>query len=155
MRVRSRAERHSALRTARTGERAPRSRTGCAAYHRRVARTNRGELLRRSVAAGAVGAGALVTVRALLRPNASATRRLLDWEMVRVVATERTGERGAGATTKRAIELGNSYDAMANELAPLLVEVTEHQLETFPRFLAFDRRGFIDANIALLQRLLE
>ena len=120
-----------------------------------MSRNPRIDVLRRVVAAGAIGAGALVSIRAFLRPNTDAQRRLLDWEVVRAVAGERTGERGAGAGAKRAIELGNAYDAMAAELAPLLVEVCETPLETYPRFLALDRRGFIDVNIAMLQRILE
>ncbi|TMB92045.1 MAG: hypothetical protein E6J45_03790 [Chloroflexi bacterium] len=119
-----------------------------------MSRDPRIDLLRRSMAVAALGAGAALSLRAFLRPNAAEARRLLDWEVVRAVASERSAERGPSPPAKRILELGNAYDAMAAELAPLLVEVTEFPLETYPRFLALDRRGFIDANIAMLQRLL-
>ena len=119
-----------------------------------MSRDPRSDLLRRSIAVGALGAGAALSLRAFLRPNTAEARRLLDWEVVRAVAAERSAERGPSPPAKRILELGNAYDAMAAELAPLLVDVTESPLETYPRFLALDRRGFVDVNIAMLQRLL-
>ena len=115
----------------------------------------RSELIRRSLAIAAAGAGAVISIRAFLRPNARDTRRIVDWEVVRAVAAERSGERSAVIPANKVDELNAAYNAMAAELAPLLVEVTEEPLTSYPRFVALDRRGFIDANIGMLQRLLE
>jgi len=111
--------------------------------------------VRRSLTVAAAGAAAIVSVRAFLRPNTAEPRRLLDWEAVRAIAGERTGEAAADLPAASIEQLNAAYDAMAAELAPLLVEVTEVALTAHPRFVALDRRGFIDVNIAMLQRLLE
>jgi len=59
--------------------------------------------LRNALTMGAVGAGAVVSVRALLRPRKDAEPRLLDWEAVRRAAYQRggSGAAAAEATTER------------------------------------------------------
>ncbi|HXM71569.1 MAG TPA: hypothetical protein VN970_10575, partial [Thermoanaerobaculia bacterium] len=54
-------------------------------------------MVRRSLAVGAVGAGAVLSVRALLRPQLKTQRRLVDWEDVRRIAMSRTGDAVGGA----------------------------------------------------------
>ena len=111
----------------------------------------------RVLAAGAAGVGAVLSARALLRPQERSTeRRLIDWEVVRQVAVDRSGERlGAGLAPGDATRLGAEYDAMAAELAPLLGEVCDRVPFDLPRFAALDRRGFVDINITIVRRLLE
>ncbi|HEY7926175.1 MAG: zinc-dependent metalloprotease [Candidatus Dormibacteria bacterium] len=109
--------------------------------------------LRRTLAAGAFSAGAVVSARALLRPRSTAHPALLDWESVRHTARQRAGSADAvDAATAAAIAA--RCDAIAAELAPLMVEVVERPLEHFPRFEILDRRGFIDVNIGIARRLL-
>jgi coenzyme F420 biosynthesis associated uncharacterized protein len=115
----------------------------------------RADLLRRSLLAGALGAGAVISARAFLRPTAAESRRLVDWDAARAVAVARTGEGARGAARIHAEALNAQYDVMAAELAPLLIEVCQTPLEAYPRFVALDRRGFIDVNVAMLQRMLE
>ena len=109
--------------------------------------------VRRVVAATALGAGAAVSARALLRPRRDTEPRMIDWDTVRRSARDR-----AGAESRRdAVEAGAiaaRCDAIAAELAPLMVEVCEAPLVHFPRFEVLDRHGFIDVNITIAQRLL-
>ena len=109
------------------------------------------------LAAGAAGIGVVLSARALLRPQARDTeRRLIDWEVVRQVAVERSGERlGSGLSGDEAGRLGALYTGMAEDLAPLLGEVCNDMPFEPPRFVALDRRGFIDVNIQIVRRLLD
>lgn len=111
----------------------------------------------RAVAVGAAGLGAVLSARALLRPQERSTeRRLIDWEVVRRVAIERSGERiGDGVAPDEAGRLGALYTGMAEDLAPLLGEVCDQMPFTPPRFVALDRRGFIDVNISIVRRMLD
>ncbi len=105
----------------------------------------------RALAVGAAAAGvAAASLRALARPLPKEDRRLLDWEEVRRVAHGRSGPRLADATYA---ELGREYDAMAAELAPLMAEVCGTPVDGFPPFTVLDRRGFIDRNLLIAQRL--
>jgi coenzyme F420 biosynthesis associated uncharacterized protein len=126
-----------------------------APYDQFVPFSSRSDLVRRSLTVAAAGAAAIVSVRAFLRPSTTEPRRLIDWEAVRAMAGERTGEAAGNQTGESVDHLNAAYDAMAAELAPLLVEVTEVPLAAHPRFVALDRRGFVGVNIAMLQRLLE
>jgi coenzyme F420 biosynthesis associated uncharacterized protein len=108
--------------------------------------------LRRALAAGAFSAGAVVSARALLRPRRNTQPSLLDWEAVRATAYQRAGTEAVDAA--RAAAVAARCDAIAAELAPLMVEVVERSLEHFPRFEVLDRRGFIDVNITIARRLL-
>src|ERR1017187_2250478 len=56
-----------------------------AAYHRLMPRLPT-PTLRRGLAAGAVGAGAVMSARALLRPRQGGEPHLIDWEAVRRTA---------------------------------------------------------------------
>ncbi len=114
---------------------------------------SRGDKIRRTLAVGAVGAGAVLSARALLRPQLQTPRRLVDWEDVRRIAVSRSGEVGSGAGIN-AETLEAAYTEMAARVAPLLVEVCQVPLTAYPRFIALDRRGFIDANLGMVQRLL-
>ena len=114
---------------------------------------SRGDKIRRTLAVGAVGAGAVLSARALLRPQPQTPRRLVDWEDVRRIAVSRSGEVGRGAGIN-AEALEAAYTEMAARVAPLLVEVCQVPLTAYPRFIALDRRGFIDANLGMVQRLL-
>jgi coenzyme F420 biosynthesis associated uncharacterized protein len=109
--------------------------------------------LRRTLAAGAFSAGAVVSARALLRPRKSTQPALLDWEAVRRTAQQRAGSADA-VDPATAAAIAARCDAIAAELAPLMVAVVEHPLEHFPRFGILDRRGFIDVNIEIARRLL-
>jgi coenzyme F420 biosynthesis associated uncharacterized protein len=109
--------------------------------------------LRRALAAGAFSAGAVVSARALLRPRRNTQPSLLDWEAVRATAYQRAGT-DAAVDAAKAAAVATRCDAIAAELAPLMVEVVERPLEHFPRFEVLDRRGFIDVNITIARRLL-
>lgn len=111
----------------------------------------------RALAVGVAGVGAVLSARALLRPQERGTdRRLIDWEVVRQVAIERSGERiGDGVAPDEAGRLGALYTGMAEDLAPLLGEVCNAMPFAPPRFVALDRRGFVDVNISIVRRMLD
>jgi coenzyme F420 biosynthesis associated uncharacterized protein len=115
------------------------------------------QTIARVVAASAAGVGAVLSARALLRPQTRDTeRRLIDWEVVRQVAVDRSGERlGSGLSRDDAGRLGALYTGMAEDLAPLLGEVCNAMPFEPPRFVALDRRAFIDVNITIVRRLLD
>jgi coenzyme F420 biosynthesis associated uncharacterized protein len=114
---------------------------------------SRSDKIRRTLALGAVGAGAVLSARALLRPQPQTPRRLVDWDDVRRIAVSRSGElRGGAGINAEALEA--AYTEMAARVAPLLVEVCQVPLTAYPRFVALDRKGFIDANLGMVQRLL-
>ncbi len=111
--------------------------------------------MRNALTVGAVGAGAVISARALLRPRTgvSADSRLLDWEAVRRTAHERGGS-APPVSARTARDVAADCDRIAAELAPLMAEVCEHPLEHFPRFAVLDRSGFVDVNIEIARRLL-
>jgi coenzyme F420 biosynthesis associated uncharacterized protein len=119
-----------------------------------VSPTSRSDQVRRAVAVGAAGAGAILSIRAFLRPDVKAERRLIDWEIVRAVAVERCGEPPRGMAAEKRERVSASYAALAAELAPLLGEICDPVPFTVPPFTALDRHGWIDVNIAIAQRLL-
>jgi coenzyme F420 biosynthesis associated uncharacterized protein len=89
----------------------------------------------------------------LLRPQPQTARRLVDWDDVRRIAVSRTGDPGRGAGINvEALE--SAYTEMAARVAPFMTEVCQVPLTAYPRFIALDRRGFIDANLGMVQRLL-
>jgi hypothetical protein len=53
-------------------------------------------MVRRTLTVGAVGAGAVLSARVLLRPQLKTPRRLVDWDNVRRIAVSRTGVAGSG-----------------------------------------------------------
>jgi coenzyme F420 biosynthesis associated uncharacterized protein len=113
----------------------------------------RSDKIRRTLAVGAVGAGAVLSARALLRPQLQTPRRLVDWDDVRRIAVSRSGEvRGSAGLNAEALEA--AYTEMAARVAPRLVEVCQVPLTAYPRFVALDRKGFIDTNLGMVQRLL-
>src|SRR5215472_7227195 len=113
------------------------------------------QLVRRGLAAGAAAGAAVMSLRALARPlPASAERRLLDWDAVRRTAQARTGESGP-AGFPDAARIGAVYDRMAAELAPLMAEVCQSPVAGYPTVDVLDRRGFVDANLVIVQRLFE
>ena len=113
----------------------------------------RSDVVRRTLAVGAVGAGAVLSARVLLRPHVDTPRRLVDWDDVRRIAVARTGDvPGRGAIQAAALE--SAYTEMAARVAPLMTEICQVPLTAYPRFIALDRRGFIDTNLAMVQRLL-
>jgi coenzyme F420 biosynthesis associated uncharacterized protein len=121
-------------------------------YDRTMSPT-RGGRVRRTLAVGAVGAGAVLSARVLLRPQPQTARRLVDWDDVRRIAVSRTGDPGRGAGINvEALE--SAYTEMAARVAPFMTEVCQVPLTAYPRFIALDRRGFIDANLGMVQRLL-
>ncbi|MBV8194141.1 MAG: zinc-dependent metalloprotease, partial [Candidatus Dormibacteraeota bacterium] len=111
----------------------------------------------RALAVGGAAIGAVVSARALLRPHERTTdRKLIDWEVVRHVAVERSGQAPRGGLSRDDVEqLSTTYDAMAVNLAPFLGEVCNDVPFALPRFVALDRRGFIDVNIGIVRRLLD
>jgi coenzyme F420 biosynthesis associated uncharacterized protein len=114
---------------------------------------SRGDKVRRTLAVGAVGAGAILSARVLLRPQVQAPRRLVDWEEVRGIAVARTGD-ATGRSLFNAEALEAAYTEMAARVAPMMTEITQLPLTGYPRFVALDRIGFIDANLGMVQRLL-
>jgi coenzyme F420 biosynthesis associated uncharacterized protein len=115
--------------------------------------SSRAEIVRRTLTVGAVGAGAVLSARVLLRPHLETPRRLVDWDDVRRIAVSRTGSSvrrdGIGRSA-----LEGAYTEMAARVAPLMTEISQVPLTSYPRFVALDREGFIDANLGMIQRLL-
>jgi coenzyme F420 biosynthesis associated uncharacterized protein len=97
---------------------------------------------------------AVMSLRALARPLPVAERRLLDWDAVRRVAHQRCGEVGPTDVELAGARLGGEYDAIAAEMAPLMAEVVETPVHGYPRFTVLDRRGFVDRNLAMVQRMM-
>jgi coenzyme F420 biosynthesis associated uncharacterized protein len=115
--------------------------------------TTRADIVRRTLTVGAVGAAAVLSARVLLRPHVETPRRLVDWDEVRRIALSRTGApTRRGPLEKTALEA--QYTEMAARVAPLMTEITQVPLPSYPRFVALDRAGFIDANLGMIQRLL-
>jgi coenzyme F420 biosynthesis associated uncharacterized protein len=112
----------------------------------------RGNVVRRTLAVGAVGAGAVLSARVLLRPQVKTPRRLVDWQDVRRIAVARTGVTAGREMDVSALE--GAYTEMAARVAPYMSEICEVPLTAYPRFMALDREGFIDANLGMIQRLL-
>jgi coenzyme F420 biosynthesis associated uncharacterized protein len=110
-------------------------------------------MVRRTLAVGAVGAGAVISARVFLRPQVGAPRRLVDWEDVRRIAVARTGD-APDRSLINAAALEAAYTEMAARVAPMMIEITQVPLTSYPRFVALDRTGFIDANLGMVQRLL-
>jgi coenzyme F420 biosynthesis associated uncharacterized protein len=110
--------------------------------------------LRHALTAGAVGAGAVLSARALLRPRSGGEARLLDWEAVRRTAYQRGGSNAAAIAAATAADIAAECDRIAADLAPLMVEVCERPLVHYPRFAVLDRHGFVDVNIDIARRLL-
>ena len=114
------------------------------------------DVVRRAVTAAAVGAAAVVSARAFFKSGSTADQqKLVDWDTVRRVAVQRSGERADAPALEQATRLSSAYDASARELAPLLAEVCGAIPTDLPRFVALDRRGFIDANLIIVRRLLD
>jgi coenzyme F420 biosynthesis associated uncharacterized protein len=114
--------------------------------------TTRSDVVRRTLTVGAVGAGAVISARVLLRPQVKTQRRLVDWDDVRRIAVARTG--AAPGRTMDAAALEAAYTEMAARVAPYMTEISQVPLTAYPRFVALDRAGFIDANLGMVQRLL-
>ena len=113
----------------------------------------RADIVRRTLTIGAVGAGAVLSARVLLRPHVETPRRLVDWDNVRRIALSRTGVSGPrNGIDKSALE--GAYTEMAARVAPLMTEISQAPLTSYPRFVALDREGFIDANLGMIQCLL-
>src|ERR1700674_730204 len=111
------------------------------------------DIVRRTLTIGAVGAGAVLSARVLLRPHVETPRRLVDWDNVRRIALSRTGVSGPrNGIDKSALE--GAYTEMAARVAPLMTEISQAPLTSYPRFVALDREGFIDANLGMIQCLL-
>jgi coenzyme F420 biosynthesis associated uncharacterized protein len=103
---------------------------------------------------GAAAGAAVMSLRALARPLPVAERRLLDWDTVRRVAKQRSGEEGPTAVSLMARQLGAEYDEVAAEMAPLMASVVETPVQGYPHFAVLDRHGFIDRNLVIVQRML-
>jgi coenzyme F420 biosynthesis associated uncharacterized protein len=103
---------------------------------------------------GAATGLAVVSLRALSRPLPVDERRLLDWETVRRVAKQRSGEAGPTGVALMAPQLGAQYDEIAAEMAPLMAAVVQAPVLGYPHFSVIDRHGFIDRNLTIVQRML-
>ena len=103
---------------------------------------------------GAAAGVAVMSLRALARPLPVAERRLLDWDIVGRVAKQRSGEVGPTDVDLIGRRLGAEYDAVAAEMAPLMAEVVETPVHGYPGFTVLDRRGFVDRNLVIVQRML-
>jgi len=97
---------------------------------------------------------AAMSLRALARPLPVAERRLLDWETVRRVARQRSGELGPTDVDLIGARLGAEYDAIAAEMAPHMAEVVETPVQGYPLFRVLDRRGFVDRNLVIVRRMM-
>ncbi len=111
--------------------------------------------MRNAATAGAIAAGAALSLRALLRPRSGtqADPGLIDWEMVRRTAYQRDGG-AAPIEAAAAAAIAADCDTIAAGLAPLMAEVCERPLVEFPRFAVLDRHGFVDVNVEIARRLL-
>jgi coenzyme F420 biosynthesis associated uncharacterized protein len=114
--------------------------------------TTRSDVVRRALTVGAVGAGAVISARVLLRPQVKTPRRLVDWDDVRRIAVSRIGAVPGRGIDTPALEA--AYTEMAARVAPMMTEISQVPLTSYPRFVALDRAGFIDANLGMVQRLL-
>jgi coenzyme F420 biosynthesis associated uncharacterized protein len=103
---------------------------------------------------GAAAGVAAMSLRALARPLPVAERRLLDWEAVRRTAKQRSGEVGPTDVDLVGDRLGAEYDAIAAEMAPHMADVVETPVQGYPGFTVIDRRGFVDRNLVIVQRLM-
>ncbi len=113
----------------------------------------RAESIRRTVAFSSVSLAAVVSARVLLRPRPSDVEHgLLDWDRVRSIAHARSGETG---TLRNDAARAGQYDSIARDLAPYMAEVLGDEPVHFPKFRAIDRRGFIDSNLLIAQRLMQ
>ncbi len=112
------------------------------------------ESLRRTAIRTGISVGAVLSVRALFRPLPAArqTRQIVDWERVRRQAHARTGERGP---LRDDLERGARYDGFARDLASGIATVVGEEVVNFPRYRSLDRRGFINNNLIISQRVLE
>ncbi|MGP8160687.1 MAG: zinc-dependent metalloprotease [Candidatus Dormibacteria bacterium] len=111
-------------------------------------------LIRRAAALAAAAGAVALSVRALSRPRPEAELRLVDWETVRRTARARSGQR-VRLRPEEAARLAAGYDVIAAEMVPLMAEVCGTPPATIPRITVLDRHGFIDANLLIVQRLLE
>jgi len=111
-------------------------------------------LIRRAAALAAAAGAVALSVRALSRPRPEAGPRLVDWETVRRTARARSGQR-VRLRPEEAARLAAGYDVVAAEMVPLMAEVCGTPPATIPRITVLDRHGFIDANLLIVQRLLE
>jgi coenzyme F420 biosynthesis associated uncharacterized protein len=110
--------------------------------------------LRRALAAGAVGAGAVMSARAFLRQRETGEPHLIDWEAVRRTAYDRGGRGTDAPDAESAQDIAAECDRIAAGLAPLMAAVCERPLVHFPRFVVLDRRGFVDVNVGIARRLM-
>ncbi len=110
--------------------------------------------LRRALAAGAVGAGAVMSARALLRPRQGGEPHLIDWEAVRRTAYDRGGSGATALDADSPEDIAAECDRIAAGLAPLMAAVCERPLVHFPRFVVLDRHGFVDVNVSIARRLM-
>jgi len=110
--------------------------------------------MRQALGAGAFGAGAVLSARALLRPRKGVEARLIDWEAVRHTAYDRGASGASAVDAATAADIAGACDRIAADLAPLMVEVCERPLVHFPRFAVLDRHGFVDVNVDIARRLL-
>ncbi len=101
-----------------------------------------------ALAAGAAVAAERVAARLWSDPKGSA----LDWELVRRTAYSRAGADEADLID----EVGDGYEPLVRELVPLLADAcgTGAQSATFGRVRVVGRRGFIDQNLAMMQRVI-
>jgi coenzyme F420 biosynthesis associated uncharacterized protein len=109
--------------------------------------------LKSVLAWSAVAAGvAIAAERRLSKSLADPEAPVLDWELVRRTAYSRCGGNGM-AEVERA---GRDYDPLVAELVPILAEAcnTDRQGAHFGRVRVVSRHGFIDQNLAMMQRLL-
>jgi len=109
--------------------------------------------LKSVLAWSAVAAGAAIVAgqrlsKALGDPEAP----FLDWELVRRTAYSRCGGEGRAEVE----QAGRDYDPLVAELVPVLAEAcnTDPQRADFGRVRVVSRHGFIDQNLAMMQRML-
>ncbi|HVD03116.1 MAG TPA: zinc-dependent metalloprotease [Candidatus Dormibacteraeota bacterium] len=109
--------------------------------------------LKSVLAWSAVAAGvAIAAERSLSKMRGASTDSMLDWELVRKTAYSRAGSDGSD-------EVGRSdgdYEPLVAELVPLLAEAcgTGRQGTNFGRVRVVGRRGFVDQNLAMMQRMM-
>ena len=109
--------------------------------------------LKSVLAWSAVAAGvAIAAERRVSRMRTEAGASMLDWELVRRTAYSRCGADGADEVAGA----GSDYEPLVAELVPLLAEAcgTSAQGSNFGRVQVVGRRGFVDQNLAMMQRMM-
>ena len=108
--------------------------------------------LKSVLAWSALAAGvAIAAERSVSKTRSGSDESMLDWELARRTAYQRVGSDGLEEADRAAAE----YEPLVAELVPLIAQTcgTPAQANSFGRVRVVGRRGFLDQNLAMMQRL--